>query len=272
MEEVVVRTDVGVSSKTVLRWIGEIPIEREAELARLFGIQTSNEKERKMVVSVASWFSGTDLDAEETVVQVSDVEQQLPETVVGDGFESALVARLKEFKQAEQVTLSEFVSKYNIIRLSSPTLVILGCAGVDFLLFCGFESDTVSYLKASDRDKLRRARDVMEAQRAARETSTSVSPDWASSLHGSNVKEEDVVVPFGSFDSIGRRPEVKMMMRRKFKCVCLISDIISFFFFRKMEDELCVQKDVFGVFDGHGGANAARLCAASLFQGEINIC
>ena len=31
-----------------------------------------------------------------------------------------------------------------------------------------------------------------------------------------------------------------------------------------MEDEACAIGDVFAVFDGHAGANAAKLCAAAL--------
>ncbi len=33
-----------------------------------------------------------------------------------------------------------------------------------------------------------------------------------------------------------------------------------------MEDEICAKKDVFAVFDGHAGANAARLCAHALYD------
>jgi hypothetical protein len=186
MEEVVVKEDAGPSCNTVLRWVGEISIEREAELGKLFAIQTKSERELQMVMSVASWFGGVDV----VEVEEKKAEESLPVVPKDDGFERELREKLSRFNEGEKVTLSEFVSKYNIIRLASPTLVAVGEAGLDLLKFCGFEESESTYLKgcdlfsstvrlisrsATDKERLQRAREVVEAARAAVNTSTVVS-------------------------------------------------------------------------------------------------
>lgn len=158
-------------------------------------------------------------------------------------------------------TLTLFVTRYPRVRVTAPKLAALGATGVEVLKACGFREDDHGWLSVpfALRDHGKRAREVMEllcqeAQRkkkggggtsggavATSPSSTSVASSMSAVLllnapKGSHVKPNTCSVAVGVYDSIGRRSE--------------------------MEDEMACDRDVFAVFDGHGGSNAARLCAA----------
>ncbi len=86
--------------------------------------------------------------------------------------------------------------------------------------------------------KLGVAREVLEQLRnsGGGEEGSTISREFLRASHGSNVGKSHL--SYGFFDSIGRRKE--------------------------MEDEATASGSVFAVFDGHGGCNAAKLCAFAL--------
>lgn len=135
-----------VGRKTVLRWVGEISVDREEEMTRLFALKPGSDRERAVLESVATWFSGVDLAVQE--VELVDAEEALPaandETT--DQLRASLAQSLAGMEEAALQSLSEFVAKYNIIRATSPTLLALGPKAVVFLVQAGFKSDG-QYLK-----------------------------------------------------------------------------------------------------------------------------
>ncbi len=227
-----------VGKKTVLRWVGEISIDREEELVKLFDLQPGTDKEKAVLHSVARWFSGVDVELAEDVSTVDAMAgEELPATGDADeeAFKELVKQQLAAFEGAALQALSDFVSKYNIIRVSSPTLVALGPAALEVLMCCGFRSDG-QYLKVEDRNKLRVAREVLEAMRAETAKTLTIPAHYMTSSHGSSLGKG--LLDYGFHDSIGRRAE--------------------------MEDEAAVRDNVYAVFDGHGGANVAKMCAAAI--------
>jgi serine/threonine protein phosphatase PrpC len=241
-EEVVVKPKAPtVGKKTVLRWVGEISVDREEEMMKLFDLKPETDAQKHVVHSVATWLSGTDVvleDAPEVVEAQANEALPVEGSAEDEAFKQELQKQLAAFEGAALQSLSDFVAKYNIIRASSPTLVALGPTAIEVLLSCGFKSDG-QYLKVDDRNKLRMAREVLEAMRAEANKTLTIPARYMNAPHGSSMGKG--VLDYGFHDSIGRRAE--------------------------MEDEAAVRDNVYAVFDGHGGANVAKMCAAAV--GEV---